>query len=37
VITELLADLDAESRELDALVAGAPDWSLPTQTWSSPL
>ncbi|MFD9702002.1 TIGR03084 family metal-binding protein [Lentzea sp. NPDC059081] len=29
MITELLADLDAESRELDDLVAGA-DWSLPT-------
>jgi uncharacterized protein (TIGR03084 family) len=29
VITELLADLDAESRELDELVAGA-DWTLPT-------
>ncbi|KJK40822.1 wyosine base formation domain-containing protein [Lentzea aerocolonigenes] len=30
MITELLADLDAESRELDALVAGASDWTLPT-------
>ncbi|MFI6099775.1 TIGR03084 family metal-binding protein [Lentzea sp. NPDC051213] len=30
MITELLADLDAESRELDELVAGAGDWSLPT-------
>jgi len=30
VITELLADLDAESRELDDLVAGAEDWSVPT-------
>ena len=30
MITELLADLDAESRELDDLVAGAPDWSVPT-------
>ncbi|HUQ54162.1 TIGR03084 family metal-binding protein [Lentzea sp.] len=29
MITELLADLDAESRELDELVAGA-DWTLPT-------
>ncbi len=30
MITELLADLDAESRELDDLVAGAEDWSVPT-------
>ena len=30
MITELLADLDAESRELDDLVAGAEDWSMPT-------
>lgn len=30
MITELLADLDAESRELDDLVAGAADWSVPT-------
>lgn len=36
MITELLADLDAESRELDDLVAGAEDWSLPTpaQGWT---
>ncbi|MFD5828882.1 TIGR03084 family metal-binding protein [Lentzea sp. NPDC060358] len=35
MITELLADLDAESRELDDLVAGA-DWTLPTpaQGWT---
>ncbi|SER43894.1 TIGR03084 family protein [Lentzea xinjiangensis] len=35
MITELLADLDAESRELDELVAGA-DWTLPTpaQGWT---
>jgi uncharacterized protein (TIGR03084 family) len=26
----LIADLDAESEELDALVSGAPDWSRPT-------
>ncbi|MET9631861.1 TIGR03084 family metal-binding protein [Lentzea sp. NPDC006480] len=30
MITELLADLDAESRELDSLVAGTDDWTLPT-------
>ena len=30
MITELLADLDAESRSLDDLVAGVEDWSLPT-------
>lgn len=30
MITELLADLDAESRELDELVAAQADWTLPT-------
>ncbi|MGW6931500.1 TIGR03084 family metal-binding protein [Lentzea sp. NPDC054927] len=30
MITELLADLDAESQALDDIVAGAQDWSVPT-------
>lgn len=30
MITELLADLEAESQELDELVAGLDDWTLPT-------
>lgn len=36
MITELLADLDAESRELDELVAGQADWTVPTpaQGWT---
>ncbi|MCP2250168.1 TIGR03084 family metal-binding protein [Lentzea aerocolonigenes] len=36
MITELLADLDAESRDLDELVAGAPDWTLatPAEGWT---
>ena len=36
MITDLLADLDAESRELDELVAGHADWTVPTpaQGWT---